>query len=80
MLVSNLSDVTTTEQAREIFDRWSTDIQENPELWVKGWNSEKLKMVIRLWADKYGPKFLEIFGDKDKNNDKDKDKKQKSDG
>ena len=48
VLVSNLSDVTTTEQAREIFDRWSTDIQENPELWVKGWNSEKIKMVIRL--------------------------------
>jgi hypothetical protein len=64
VLVSDLSDVTTAEQAREIFRRWSIDIQLNPELWSNGWNRDKLKTVIRLWADKYGTKLLELFGGK----------------
>jgi hypothetical protein len=62
VLVSNLSNVTSFEQAKEIFLQWSHNIVENPELWEEGWNKEKLRAIIRLWADKYGPKILKIFG------------------
>jgi hypothetical protein len=62
VLVSNLSGITTYEQAKQVFLQWSEDIVENPELWRRGWNTEKLKFLIRVWADKYGPKILEAFG------------------
>jgi chemotaxis protein MotB len=62
VLISNLSDISTYAQAKQVFFQWSTDIVENPELWRKGWNIEKLKFVIRLWADKYGPRILKLFG------------------
>jgi chemotaxis protein MotB len=62
VLVSDLSDITTYAQAKQVFVQWASDIVENPELWRKGWNTEKLKFVIRLWADKYGPRILKLFG------------------
>ena len=62
VLVLDLSDVTTPEQAEASFSYWSTTVQANPELWDKGWNTGQLKTVIRLWADKYGPQILKIFG------------------
>jgi hypothetical protein len=62
VLVSNLSNVTTFEQAKQVLLRWSHDVVENPDLWENGWNEEKLKLTIRLWADRYGPRILKIFG------------------
>jgi hypothetical protein len=62
VLVSDLSDVTTSEQAKQIFFDWFSKIQENPELWRPGWDIAKLKVIIRLWADKYGEKLLKIVG------------------
>ena len=59
VLISNLSDVTTLQQAKDLFSSWSNDIQGNPDIWKKGWNIEKLRLVIRLWADKYGTQFFE---------------------
>jgi hypothetical protein len=64
VLISNLSDVTTLEQAKGLLSSWSSDIQKNPDIWEKGWNIDKLKLVIRLWADKYGTQFLELVGAK----------------
>jgi hypothetical protein len=62
VLVSDLSDVTTSEQAKQIFFDWFSKIQENPELWRPGWDIAKLKVLIRLWADKYGEKLLKVVG------------------
>lgn len=62
VLVSDMTDVINNEQAKQIFTQWATDIQQNPELWNKGWNQEKLKLVIRLWADKWGAKILQFAG------------------
>jgi hypothetical protein len=64
VLTSDFSDVTTLQQAKDLFSDWSANIQENPELWKEGWNLEKVKIVIRLWADKYGMQFLNLFGGK----------------
>jgi hypothetical protein len=61
VLVSDLSDVINGQQAKEIFADWVSDIQKNPELWEKGWNEEKLKRIIRLWADKWGDKLLKLL-------------------
>ena len=64
VLISNLSDVTTLEQAKDLSFSWSSDIQGNPDIWKKGWDIGKLKLVIRLWADKYGTQFLKLVGTK----------------
>jgi hypothetical protein len=52
------------EQAKRLFSQWTADIQENPELWQSGWNTQKIALFIRLWADKYGTEFLNLFGSK----------------
>ena len=62
MLVSDFSDVTNFEQAKEIFYDWTVQIQEKPELWHRGWNIELVRRTIQLWADKYGARILNIFG------------------
>jgi hypothetical protein len=36
VLVSDLSDITTYAQAKQVFFQWATDIVENPELWMRG--------------------------------------------
>jgi hypothetical protein len=64
VLVSDLSDVTTYQQAQAVFRQWINDIQQDSELWEKGWNMEKLRIKIRLWADMYGPKMLAVFSGK----------------
>ena len=66
VLVSNLSDVTTYDQTRDMVQEWVLDIQQNPELWrgADGWNVEMVRAKIRLWVDKYGPKALALFGGK----------------
>jgi hypothetical protein len=64
VLVSNLSEVTTSEQAKAFFEKWRHDIEEDPELWKEGWNLEKLRTVLRLWADKYGEQLLQLVGGK----------------
>jgi hypothetical protein len=62
VLVSNLSDATTYDNAQSMLLQWTRDIQQDSSLWEKGWNVEKLRVRIRLWADKYGPKILSLFG------------------
>ena len=65
VLMSDMSDVINIEQAKQVFAQWMEDIQENPELWEKGWNIEKLRLVIRLWADKWGEKLLKVVNVKE---------------
>jgi hypothetical protein len=64
VLTSDMSDVINNEQAKQIFERWASDIAENPALWDNGWDEAKLKQIVRLWADKWGTKALEILGGK----------------
>jgi hypothetical protein len=63
VLVWDLSDVTNAEQATRMFADWAVEIEQNPALWDQGWNLEKLRTRIRLWADKYGADVLQILGD-----------------
>jgi hypothetical protein len=61
VLVSDLSDITTYEQAHERLLAWSRDIESDPALWISGWNLERLIIYIRSWVDKYGEKSLAVF-------------------
>ncbi len=62
MLVADLTDVTTYAQAEAFFVLWRTDIEANPEYWNRGWDSEKLRVAIRLWVDRYGSQIFSILG------------------
>jgi hypothetical protein len=61
VLVSNLSDITTYDQALEMFLAWSREIERDPTLWRNGWNLERLRIKVQLWVDKYGARSLAIF-------------------
>lgn len=61
VLTLNLSYVTTYRQASEMMQRWSREIEQNPELWSNGWNLERMRTAIQLWADAYGPQILTLF-------------------
>lgn len=63
VLVVNLSNVTTPEQAKLRLLRWKKDILLNPEIWERGWNLERVRITVGEWADKFGPKILTLFGD-----------------
>lgn len=62
VLMADLSDVTTYEQARAIFVLWRTDIEANPEYWEGGWDLERLRTGIRLWVDRVGQQIFSIIG------------------
>jgi hypothetical protein len=64
VLVSDMSDVINNEQSKQIFARWALDIQNDSSLWDPTWNQERLKLIIRLWADKWGTKALNAYHSK----------------
>jgi hypothetical protein len=61
VLVLNLSGVSTGAQAADMFREWSNKIEQNPELWARGWNPNALRVTLRLWADRWGPGILSLF-------------------
>ncbi len=64
ILVADLSDVTTADNAIRVFQDWTGQIVANPELWghSSGWDLEKLRDTLRLWADRYGANVLKAIG------------------
>lgn len=62
VLKSDLSNVTTAEQATRRFVAWRMEIQQDPTLWNDGWNLERVRELIGLWADRYGRDVLQLLG------------------
>lgn len=62
VLVLDLSGVDNYKQAQKIFLDWSHYIVKNSKLWKNGWSVEKLRIEIRLFADRYGAKIVRLFG------------------
>ncbi|MEZ5864787.1 MAG: extracellular solute-binding protein [Geminicoccaceae bacterium] len=62
VLIADLSNVTTAEQAATLFALWRQDIEANPELWSRGWNIEALRTGIRLWVDRVGSQIFAVLG------------------
>ena len=61
VLQSDMSQVTTSDQATRMFSQWRMDIQQNPDLWRNGWDWGRLRTLIADWADRYGPGILSAF-------------------
>jgi hypothetical protein len=59
-----LSDVTTPEEAKARLQSWKSDILEDPAIWDPSWNLQSVKIKMREWVDKYGPKALILLGAK----------------
>lgn len=62
VLVTDLSNVTTFDQALSRLLRWRSDILSDPKIWSNGWNIERVRVKIREWADRFGPKIMLLFG------------------
>lgn len=61
VLVADLSNVQTYDQAAPHFRRWRNRIQENPSLWSNGWSVEGVRLEISTWLDNTGENILGIF-------------------
>jgi hypothetical protein len=62
VLRADLSHVETIQQAKSVFEKWVSDIEENQDVWQDGWDIEQLRISIRNWLDYYGRDILELFG------------------
>jgi tetratricopeptide (TPR) repeat protein len=60
VLVADLSYITEYDAMRDVFVRWAEDIEQNPELWRRGWRLEQLRATLRAWADRFGPRLLSL--------------------
>jgi hypothetical protein len=64
VLVTNLSNVTTPDEAKFRLLTWKSEILQNPDVWRPGWKTtiELGRIRIREFYDQYGP-IIEIFGE-----------------
>lgn len=62
VLVANLSNSSTPEQAKADFSTWTRDIQMDKTLWRKGWNRERVRLAIQRWADRRPELILKLLG------------------
>ena len=58
----DLSKIRRPEQARRLMKRWRDEIERRPELWLDGWQEERVVIVIRDFADDFGEGILSFFG------------------
>ena len=61
VLIFDLSDVDDADSAARMLLLWREEIQMRPELWVDGWNIQRLRSSIAVWADRYGEKIFKIL-------------------
>jgi|GEM_PF-1478772 len=62
VLIADLSNVTLPEHARDVFRIWRRDIESNPALWNRGWDVERLRVEIRMLADRFGESLFAVLG------------------
>ena len=62
VLVLDLSNVRTSQQAVNAFNFWSSEIEKDPGVWVGGWNFGRLKLKVRWWVERYGEGILNFIG------------------
>lgn len=62
VLMADLSGVSTLLEAEVEFMRWRNDIEDTPQLWRDGWSVDRLKILIRRWANLRANSLLSILG------------------
>ncbi|WP_172331076.1 peptidoglycan-binding protein [Mangrovicoccus sp. HB161399] len=58
----DLSRVTTYDQARAIMEDWKHKVEQDPATLSGGFKLERVRTLLRQWADSYGPGFLVAIG------------------
>lgn len=61
MLVINLSNVVTYEQAQAIMTHWANDIENDKSTWDGGFTVDSLRKYLQLWADTFGPDIWRLI-------------------
>lgn len=62
VLVSDLSAVSSHEQAVREFRRWRDEIQLDTELWSDGWSLQRLRILVQRWSDRRSGALLSVIG------------------
>ena len=62
VLVVDLSNVTSVDQATSVFVDWANDIEGDPALWRDGWRVRDVRRVLGQWFDKYGDTIIMFLG------------------
>jgi hypothetical protein len=58
VLILDLSDFETDKGIARAFLVWRREIEEDPQLWVKGWSIERWKAHTAAKLDRYGRKII----------------------
>lgn len=61
VLITDLSEISSPEDANLFLSHWAKDIESNPSVWNNGFSIEKIRVSLRLWADTFGPKLMSAF-------------------
>lgn len=62
ILRMDLSNVVLPTQAKRRFEFWVQEIEENPQLWLDGWQKLPIRNRIAETADRYGQVILDFVG------------------
>ena len=62
-LVADLSNSTSPEQIAADIRTWVDLIQQEPELWRRGWNIEAFRIAGQRWIDRRAAGILKLIGD-----------------
>ena len=62
ILRMDLSDVDQPVQAKRRFEFWVQEIEENPQLWLDGWQRLPIRNRVAETADRYGQILLDFLG------------------
>lgn len=62
VLVADLSNSATREQAALDMRTWRRDIEQDPNLWRTGWNVEGVRLLAQRWVDRRGAAIIKLIG------------------
>jgi len=61
VLVVDMSDVLTPEDARWNFAKWAEEIEADPSRWTQGWSAETLRLALQRFVDRYGTSIAKLL-------------------
>ena len=62
VLVADLSNTSSKEQAELDMRTWQRDIEQDPSIWRRGWNVEGVSLLAQRWVDRRGAAIVKLIG------------------
>ena len=62
VLVADLSNSSTKEQAELDMRTWYRDIEQDASIWRRGWNIEGVRLLAQRWVDRRGAAIIKLLG------------------